>query len=511
MPNAETLAKKNEYMERLSALLQSCDTILIVHADHVGSNQMQQVRKALRGLATIIMGKNTMMRKCIRALVNEKPQLDKLLPLVKENIGFVFCTGDVSAIRSIIVSNKVPAPARVGVFAPCDVVVPAGPTGLDPSQTSFFQALNIATKINKGQIEIMSDVNLIRKGEKVGSSEVALLGKIDIKPFSYGLIIRNVYDDGAVYTPEVLDLTDDDILQKFFNGVANVAALSRAIGFPTLASLPHTIIDGFKNLLAVAFETEYSFKQAEAVKNRAAAAPAASAAAAPAASAAAAAPAKKEEEEELWEKNDVRRDPKITRDAAELYDAFFQFHEMRRVSGRLLGRAMGIPTFPLWSKICIGTRIKDYWDLTWNEDYMVISQKSLESLSDEELYDYANRRFLAPYDKELTREQLLERVNDYFTFLGAEFVENGKAPNILITSAYCLGYYNDPAYLVEDIAELEKDDFEHLASWPKDAFLRRLEFENGPLRDQVEAHTVKLLDERKAAVEAAKPKEEVKA
>lgn len=207
--------------------------------------------------------------------------------------------------------------------------------------------------------------------------------------------------------------------------------------------------------------------------------------------------------EELWEKNDVRRDPKITREVGELYDPFLQFHEMKRTTGRLLGRSMGIPTFPMWSKICIGTRIKDYWDLIWNEDYMVISQKLVDTLSDEELYDFAWRRFLAPYDKELSREQLLERVNDYFTFLGAEFVESGKAPNIFMTSAYCLGYYNEPAYLIEDISELDKNDFEHLANWPKDAFLRRLEFENGPLRDQVEAHTVKLLEERKAAAEAA--------
>lgn len=206
--------------------------------------------------------------------------------------------------------------------------------------------------------------------------------------------------------------------------------------------------------------------------------------------------------EEMWEKNDVRRDPKIARDAAEMYDSFIQLHEMRRVTGRLLGRAMGIPTFPLWSKICIGTRIRDYWQLAWNEDYIVISQKLHETMSDEELYDYAWRRYLAPYDKELTREQLLERVADYHTFLGDEFVQTGKAPNIFMTTSYCLGYYNEPAYLVEDIAELDANDFEHLASWPKDAFLRRLEFENGPLRDQVEAHSVKILEERKKAAAA---------
>ena len=118
---------------------------------------------------------------------------------------------------------QVGAPARVGLVAPVDVTVPAGNTGLDPSQTNFFQvssadivwnihtpdwlpcaaapdlvasslvacvvwrhgvsaltthchsaklrafmqALNIPTKINKGTVEITTDVQLIRIGEKV--------------------------------------------------------------------------------------------------------------------------------------------------------------------------------------------------------------------------------------------------------------------------------------------------------------------------------------------------------
>jgi hypothetical protein len=41
---------------------------------------------------------------------------------------------------------------------------------MDPSQTSFFQALAIATKINKGTIEIVSDVHLIKAGDKVGGA-----------------------------------------------------------------------------------------------------------------------------------------------------------------------------------------------------------------------------------------------------------------------------------------------------------------------------------------------------
>jgi len=90
--------------------------------------------------------------------------------------------------------KKVAAPAKAGSIAPVDVLLPAQNTGLGPEKTSFFQALSIPTKIAKGTIEILNDVNLIKKGEKVGASEAALLNMLGIFPFSYGLIIQQVYD-----------------------------------------------------------------------------------------------------------------------------------------------------------------------------------------------------------------------------------------------------------------------------------------------------------------------------
>lgn len=210
--------------------------------------------------------------------------------------------------------------------------------------------------------------------------------------------------------------------------------------------------------------------------------------------------------DDLFEKNTVRRDPKVVRQAAEMYDGFIKLETMKRKSLRHLARSMNLPTFPMLTRLCSSTRIKDYWNLAWNEDYMVITQKLHERMSDEELQDFAWRRFLAPYDKNLSREELMTRVTDYFDFLGPKFVEEGKAPNIIILTNYVLGYYNDPAYLEEDISTLDGNDFEYMAHYGKDAYLRRLEFENGPLRDQVEAHTQKLIARR--AAEAAAVAEE---
>ncbi|CDU17969.1 60S acidic ribosomal protein P0, variant 3 [Plasmodium yoelii 17X] len=259
--------KKQIYMDKLSSLIQQYNKILIVHVDNVGSDQMASVRQSLRGKATILMGKNTRIRTALKKNLQAVPQIEKLLPLVKLNMGFVFCKDDLSEVRSIILQNKSPAPARLGVIAPIDVFIPPGPTGMDPSHTSFFQSLGISTKIVKGQIEIQENVHLIKQGEKVTASSATLLQKFNMKPFSYGVDVRTVYDDGVIYDANVLDITEEDILKKFSKGVANVAALSRSVGIITEASYPHVFVEAFKNIVSLVIDTDYTFPLMKKIKD----------------------------------------------------------------------------------------------------------------------------------------------------------------------------------------------------------------------------------------------------
>ena len=138
------------------------------------------------------MGKNTMMRKAIRGHLEKNPDLERLMPHIKQNVGFVFTKMELLHVRDLLLSNKVKAPAKAGALAPVDVVVPAQNTGMGPEKTSFFQALAIPTKITKGTIEIIKDVDIIKAGDRVGMSEATLLNMLKISPFSYGLVISKV-------------------------------------------------------------------------------------------------------------------------------------------------------------------------------------------------------------------------------------------------------------------------------------------------------------------------------
>lgn len=264
-----TIERKKEYFERMRNLLLNYSKAFIVEMDNVGSGQLQNTRKGLRGRAEILMGKNTMMRKCIREFVDHNPgsPICQLESLCRGNVGFVFTNSDLSEVRKVIESNVRPAPARVGAIAPIDVVVPKGPTGCDPGQTNFFQTLQISTKITKGQIEMTNDTYLITAGEKVTASQAALLQKLGIEPFTYGMSMKSVYDNGSLFDAKVLDITENLLAAKFASAVSALAAISLAVGYPTQASIPHSICNAFTSILSVSLGCEnYSFKQADIIK-----------------------------------------------------------------------------------------------------------------------------------------------------------------------------------------------------------------------------------------------------
>merc|ERR1719195_1172613 len=259
------------------------------------------------------MGKNTIIRKVLNVRAEKfeaegkkdaQEQVLRMLEMVQGNIGFVFLprNEDITTVRDEVTAEQVQTAAKAGVEAPSDVTVPAGPTGQDPSQTSFFQALDIPTKINRGQVEIVSDVKLITKGEKVNRSAAELLVMLNIKPFYYGITVHHIYQNGDVFPADVLDISSADVAAAFNSAVREVAALCLALNYPTAASVPHSIMDAYKNILAIGLACkDYSWENLGKVKEILADPSAFAAAAAPAAAAggdAPAAAAEPEEEEE---------------------------------------------------------------------------------------------------------------------------------------------------------------------------------------------------------------------
>lgn len=291
-------SNKAGYFDKLKGLLEEYQSVFIVSVDNVSSQQMHEIRQSLRGEGVVLMGKNTMVRRALKTFINDSPEYERLLPFIKGNVGFVFTNNDLKTIRDKVLANKVAAPARAGAVAPADVWIPAGNTGMEPGKTSFFQALGVPTKIARGTIEITSDLKLVEANAKVGPSEATLLNMLNISPFTYGLGITQVYDQGNTFPPEVLDIGEEQLLAAFSTAVTTIACISLALNFPTIPSVMHSVVNAYKKVLAVAIETEITWPEIEELKDRIANPDAYAAAAPAAADAPGSGPAAAEEKEE---------------------------------------------------------------------------------------------------------------------------------------------------------------------------------------------------------------------
>ena len=312
--------KKEMKAARWSDFQQACldySKVMFVEVDNVTSKQISVMRKQLRALkAKMVMGKNTHLKAALDdVLLEADPRKEDYeerkakwkprphLKIVREqlcgNVGMIFTNGDLSEIKNILDTQVREAPAKSGAMAPKDVIVPPGPTGMDPKQTQFFQALNIATKIVRAQIEIVNPVTVIVEGDKISQSQAALLDKLKICPFEYKMNILKFMENGKIYDAKVLSITSENILAAFSDAANNLTSISLATGYVIPSAVPHMIINAFKNLASAAIAADYSFPAVDALKNAAKNAPAAGAAPAGGAAAKEAAPVEEEPEEDV--------------------------------------------------------------------------------------------------------------------------------------------------------------------------------------------------------------------
>eukprot|EP01047_Picozoa_sp_COSAG01_P050594 COSAG01_NODE_5129_length_4468_cov_4.222477_1_plen_324_part_00 len=270
-----TRARKEEHADRLIELVNKYNKCLVVASQNVGSKQFGSIRACLRdgggnkdACGVVYMGKNTLIRRTLSLMV-DNPAAQKLLPLVAGRVGFIFTnSSDLTAVSDVLRDNEVGAPARAGQISDQTIVVPAGPTGQPPDKTAFFQALDCPTKISRGQIEIARDYVVCEPGDRINASQAVLLSMLNIRPFSYGLRVLSIYDNGEIYQPDILGITDDHLMAKFSAGVREVAALGFGTNTPNLASVPHSIVRGFQDLCAVAFACDnYTFDAADTVQD----------------------------------------------------------------------------------------------------------------------------------------------------------------------------------------------------------------------------------------------------
>lgn len=280
--------RKQDIVRRLCECFTSFKQVIVVQLDNVSTNQIHKARSLLRESGSkgeMIIGKNTLIKKALKFMTKDADpssgdyedhkkwtkdtRLEVLEPLMKLNIGLIFSDEPYMELREKIEAEIISQPARTGVIAPCDVFIPAGPTGIEVGKIDFFHKLNISCKTVKSAIEVVKEVKIITKGEKVGEGATQMCKLMNIIPFEYKLEFLAVYMDGVILDKTVIDMPLDTVVDKFkdFSGILTAVSLGGNI--PNALSVPHFIANAFKTCLAIGSESGYSFKALEDALNAA--------------------------------------------------------------------------------------------------------------------------------------------------------------------------------------------------------------------------------------------------
>lgn len=246
--------KRQAYFAKVERLFTSYQKVILVSVDNIRSKQISMIRRLLRGKAELLFGKNTIILRALQLLNDAK--LNTLIPHIKLNVGFVFTNDEVKPIMNAFTSTRRKAAAKTGLLAPSDVVVEPMLTTMGPDMHSFFASLGIDTKINKGKIEIVHPVNLIKKGEIVNQSQSTLLQKLEIEPFYYAMSGILLYDNGEIYGPEIFEADEEGMTKKWNAGVAHFVSAALGLNYPCLPAVPHIFVEVAKSLIGAGVECD---------------------------------------------------------------------------------------------------------------------------------------------------------------------------------------------------------------------------------------------------------------
>jgi len=204
------LQEKAKQIEEIGNIMHQHKVIALASLHKVRAAQLQELRKKLQNDAYLQVIKNTLMKRVI-AQSKDKPNLEKLEENLTGSTIYLFTNLNPFKLVLLLEKSKAITTAKAGDTAAFDVVVPAGNTGQPPGPIiSQLGAVGLKTRIESGSVWINKDTLVVKKGETISQRLAAVLSKLGIKPVEAGLVLKTVYDDGAVITEEQLHLDVDE-------------------------------------------------------------------------------------------------------------------------------------------------------------------------------------------------------------------------------------------------------------------------------------------------------------
>ncbi|MBR9681939.1 MAG: 50S ribosomal protein L10 [Candidatus Altiarchaeota archaeon] len=218
--------ERTKFAKKLAEEFKSVKTLAVANVGRLPSRQFQIIRRALRDTSKIKFMKKTALA---HALKNAKIDFDGEL----YKTAVIQSELDAFELFSTLKKLRVKIFAKPGMVALDDILVRAGGTGLPPGpDIGVLQDAGLPSKIEKGQIVVIKDHIILKRGNEVTKKIADALSKLDIRPFEVGLEIQAAFEGGMKFTKDVLDIDIDQIRKDMSTVASEAFRMAYNISYP---------------------------------------------------------------------------------------------------------------------------------------------------------------------------------------------------------------------------------------------------------------------------------------
>jgi len=205
----------------------------------IPAQQVQQIRRNLRGKAVIKVTRNTLIKHALDEIGGQTKELSKY---ISGHSAMIFTNDNPFKLFKQLEKTKTKMAAKAGETAPEDIIVEKGPTSFKPGPiVGELQQAGIPAAIEAGKVKIRETKTIVKKGAVISAKVATVLVKLDIKPMDVGLALQVAFHNGSIYEPAVLSVDETKLLaqiqlagQQAFNLSVNAAIPTKETMVPIL-------------------------------------------------------------------------------------------------------------------------------------------------------------------------------------------------------------------------------------------------------------------------------------
>lgn len=218
------------------------------------SKQFQEIKKELRGEADIKVARKTLIERGFEKA--DRKGIEKLQEYIEGPCGIIASEKNPFKLYKSLEDKKSKAKAKPGKKTEKEIIVPKGPTGLQPGPIlSNLQQAGLPAQIKEGDILISKNTTLLEPGQEITTEIASALNTLDIKPLEIGIEPIALLENETIFTPEQLHIDIEEIKQSISNSHQEALNLAVEASYYTKESVEIILSKASQEAINLAIES----------------------------------------------------------------------------------------------------------------------------------------------------------------------------------------------------------------------------------------------------------------